>query len=83
MTIILLNFLIALISQKYEEAMMKNEITKANHMADLNEEYFTDLDGRHQLRATIKRFFRLRFTSHPEKIGKGRIFILQMNEKND
>lgn len=46
MTIILLNFLIALISQKYEEAMMKVEITKATHMADLNEEYFINLEGK-------------------------------------
>ena len=40
MTIILLNFLIALISQKYEEAISKLEITKTTHKAELNAEYF-------------------------------------------
>ena len=45
MTIILLNFLIALISQKYEEAMKTIEITKCEHKADLNEEFFVNEDG--------------------------------------
>jgi len=40
MTIILLNFLIALISQKYEEAISKLQITKTTHKAELNAEFF-------------------------------------------
>ena len=40
MTIVLLNFLIALISQKYEEAISKLQITKTAHKADLNAEFF-------------------------------------------
>jgi len=42
MTIILLNFLIALISQKYEEAIAKLDITKTKHKAELNSEFYVD-----------------------------------------
>ena len=42
MTIVLLNFLIALINQKYEEAIVNLEVTQTNHKAELNKEYFID-----------------------------------------
>lgn len=61
MTIILLNFLIALISQKYEEAMMKLEIIKTKHKAELNAEYFISLGEE---------------SGDNKKAKKGRIFIL-------
>jgi hypothetical protein len=36
----MINFLIALINQKYEEVMSKSEITLYDHKAELNREFF-------------------------------------------
>ena len=40
MSIVLLNFLIAMINQQFEEALSKLEITQTKHKAELNEQYF-------------------------------------------
>lgn len=61
MTIVLLNFLIALINQKYEEAIVNLEATQTKHKAELNKEYFIDQQY-------------IRDTSNAVK--RGRIYIL-------
>ena len=40
MPIILLNFLIALITQQYEEVIANSEVSRYQHMSSLNSEYY-------------------------------------------
>ena len=63
MTIVLLNFLIALINQKYEEAIVNLEATQTKHKAELNKEYFIDQQD-------------TRYKTAKDAVKRGRIYIL-------
>jgi hypothetical protein len=66
MTIVLLNFLIALISQKYEEAISKLQITKTAHKADLNAEFFINYKNSKFVKEGKGRIFILQMNHHNE-----------------